>query len=297
MKTNRTLIGAVALVSFFGLCGAKAQGCGGTVETEPAPAPCAQGYHIENVCQDDCYVSSSADSSSGSGDCQQTCADQCVPDSACPDGTIEQTVCAEPLSSGSGGSGCASDSADTGCYEPPQPGDCWTECVPIDPCGAGFHQEWSCGPTPTPVSDPSPSNPPSGSAEPSPPPDDCVLICVPDICPPGTIEQTICDDPVSSSTDCLDGDCPPPPDPSNCWTECVPVDPCGPGYHEETTCTVSAGDSGAGAGPGTEECTTTCVPDQCPPDSVLVEVCDPVTEGSPPNCWMECQPVEPPSAS
>jgi hypothetical protein len=251
MKTNNTLIGAVALVSFFGLCGAKAQGCGGTVETAPAPAPCAQGYHLESVCQDDCYVSSSEDSSNGSGDCTQTCSDQCVPDDVCPQGTVEQTVCAQPLS-GSGDSGCASDG--TGCYEPPEPGECWTECVP-------------------------------------------------EICPPDMIPQIVCEEPVYSSSDCLGADCEQPsPPPESCWTECVPIGPCGPGYHEETTCTVSS-ESGSGEEPPAPgECFTECVPDECPPDTIPVEVCTVTDPNGVPECWTECErydePLpEPPSAS
>jgi hypothetical protein len=288
MKTNRTLIGAVALVSFFGLCGAKAQGCGGTVETEPAPAPCAEGSHLENVCQDYCYASSPADSSSGSGYCEETCADQCVPDGACPEGSVEQIVCAQPVSSGSGDSGCASDG--TGCYEPSEPGECWTECVPIDPCGAGFHQEWVCE-EPQPVSDSGSGDKPIGAEEPSPPPDGCSLICVPDLCPPDMVEQVICEEPVYSSSDCLEGDCEQPAPPAeSCWTECLPIDPCGRGYHQETTCTESS-EGGVG------ECTTVCVPDECPPDSIPVEVCTVTDPNGEPTCWTECETFDEPSAS
>ena len=232
MKTNRTLVGALALVSFFALTAAKGQGCGGTVETapQPEPAPCAQGYHLQDVCTDDCQYVSSSDSSTSSGsgsgasaDCgPQTCEQTCVPDDACPDGTVEQTVCDTPVVSSDSstatgsGTGCAEG---TGCAVPsPSPDNCWTECVPASPCDAGYHEEQQCDPQPL-------SDPPSGSAgsgdQPTDPNGECYSVCVPDTCPDGTYEQTVCDGGVVSGPqpDCGDADCAV----ESCWIECMPL--------------------------------------------------------------------------
>jgi hypothetical protein len=115
---------------------------------------------------------------------------------------------------------------------PPEP-NCYLSCTPIDPCGEGFHEEWECYGTvePQPGVD-------SGS-EPTPPPvEECFLTCVPDLCPPGTIEQTVCagavpgDDP--SEPESMPEE---PPIVEECWTECIPDMVCPAGQHPEEVCT------------------------------------------------------------
>jgi hypothetical protein len=248
MKTNRTLIGAVALVSFFGLCGAKAQGCGGTVETEPAPAPCEAGFHLADVCVDDCTVVSSDSATPGApSPCPQSCEQQCVPDDACPEGTVEQTVCDAPLSGSAGETGCASDG--TGCYEPPQPpGNCWTECVP-ETCPTGTIPETVCA---------EPAYPSSACldgdcAAPPPPAESCWIECVPvGPCGLGYHEETTCV--VSGSGSGAGGG----PGTESCTTTCVP-DACPPDSFPIEVCTLLAD--------GQTECWTECQMVEPPPVS------------------------------
>jgi hypothetical protein len=124
MKTNRTLVGTVALFSLFSLMGAKGQGCGGGVDPQPDPIVCGPGFHLEDTCFTRCAVPVEADSASAPSACDETCGEQqCVPDSVCPDGSMEETVCGEPIYSSSDSSTGCYDSAETDCVEPP-PKDC-----------------------------------------------------------------------------------------------------------------------------------------------------------------------------
>lgn len=72
-----------------------------------------------------------------------SCSTICVPDDACPPGTVQQTVCAGGGGTGSGGMGA-------GGGEPtpvPVDGQCWNECVPADPtCPPGQHEVVDCPP-------------------------------------------------------------------------------------------------------------------------------------------------------
>lgn len=289
----RPVQGLVAAAALLVFTGAKGNGCGNVQSAPDDPAPaCEPGFHVETVCAP-CEI----------GD---MCEDQCVPDAACPPGTIEQWTC----SGGDPGAPVACD-ADGNCTEPPPPGDCVLECVVPDTCGEGFHEEWVCDPQPVPV-DGAPPSDPDEPTEPPPPPA-CYPICVPDgVCPPGWIEQTVCgpDEP------------PPPPDPNDpgtppdqtepappCWTECVPPPVCPPGTMEQTVCgpdTTEPGDPDAPDGsdvpptdpndpPEPEPCWTECVPvPVCPPGTVPQEVCagwDGSGEPPPePVCWLECLP-------
>jgi len=244
MKTYRPAISAVALISLFALTGAKAEGCGGSVEIDPAPGPCGPSAHLEDICLMECYESSEP---GGTGGCTETCEPTCVPDDDCPPGTVAELICDEPLSSDSsgapclGGEDCAEplpedcrtecvpvgecgpgyeeqwvcggesvsgpgdepvpppgDCFDSDCAEPPGPEDCWLECVPVDTCGPGFHEEWVCDPMPA----------PSDSAdEPAPPPEDCYSACVPDLCPPDVPVIEVCT--IDEYGELI------------CWTECA----------------------------------------------------------------------------
>ena len=116
--------------------------------------------------------------------------------------------------------------------EPPAP-------PPADDCECGFHLETVCTPCEM------------GSV--------CEDQCVPDeACPPGTYEQTVCeDDSTSSSSSGAGGYEPPsmPPFPGACRTECVPMpEPvCPPGTYEQTVCgggTTTSGTGGYGEGGG-----------------------------------------------
>jgi hypothetical protein len=204
-------------------------GCGNTM-TPPAPTPC---------------------------DCPPQ--PDCAPGQPCPDIAC---TCDEPA--------------------PPPMEDCSLQCVPVQTmCPDGFHHETVCDPMPAPPppmdpSDPGappPMNPDDPAAPPPMDPNDpgappsmgggsdpgfpggaCHDTCVPDgMCPPGTVQQTICTD-VAAPMD--PNDPATPPDPGQCWNECVPADPggpCPPGTHPETQCDMSNGPDGT--------CTFTCVDD------------------------------------
>jgi hypothetical protein len=276
--------------------GAKGQGCGGGTD-DPTPVECGVGFHLEDTCLMRCAVPAEGDIASAPAPCEETCGEQqCVPDQICPDGSEAQTVCGVPIYSSSDSTGCA-ESGETGCIEPPVE-ECWTECVPANPCGEGYHEEWVCSTEPQPLSD-------SGSGDAPTVPEDCYATCVPDLCGPGYIAQTICEETVSSGSggsggssgvDCTDpnSDCVTPPS-GNCWTECIPVDPCPQGYHEETVCDdVVSSDSGSGSEPMPPgSCVTSCVLDYCPEGYALVEICT-VDESGSGRCWSECEPTTPP---
>lgn len=244
MKSNRTLVGAVAIFSLFTLMGAKGQGCGGTVETDEEPI-CAPGTHLEEVCA---MLCAEPVDSSGSGDslCEpQDCEEQCVPDAACPDGYVEQEVCSGPYVSDSGSDiGCAQDG--TGCLEPPTEEECWIECVPVNPCGEGFIEVTRCEDDV--VSSGSGVDCADPSSDCAPPPESCWTECVPvGPCPAGYHEETIC---AVYSSDSGSGDEPLPPE--ECYTECVPDQVCGPDEVAVEVCEISE--------PGDERCWTECEP-------------------------------------
>lgn len=107
-----------------------------------------------------------------------SCSEVCVPDNACPPGTVQQTVC-------SGGGMIPTDPADPATPPPPPQEDaCWNECVPVNPaCPPGSHEEVAC--------------PPDGMGAP------CQLTCVPDggECPAGQhAEQQCYDDGMGQGT-------------------------------------------------------------------------------------------------
>lgn len=218
IKKIVSLQAGVAAAALMFLAGASdEEGCGGEPPPPPPPA-CEEGYHIDTVCEPACddYLAEGEDYP---GCDVYNCYDTCVPDEDCPEGTYPQWVCYDeevPVDCGMG-EDCGG--GGTGCY---------LECIPADPCGPGFHEEWICGGDPG-LPEPLPGEP-DGMDEPL-PPEECYLTCVPDGCPPGTIEQTIC-------TDVMPSDDPMIPPEEECWTECVPEESCPPGTHPEEVCEV-----------------------------------------------------------
>ncbi|WP_437317295.1 hypothetical protein [Sorangium sp. So ce385] len=242
------------------------------------------------------------------------CWTECVPvEPYCPPGTKVQTVCGGTTvavsssvgvggsggdaGSGAGGSGGAGAWAGTGgsggVTTPPNPGDCRTECVPVEPyCPPGTQAQEICydGIPETTVS--AGTGYGSGGAW-----GGCFIECVPvePYCPPDTIPQTVCEDSVpgtngSTGTGYGGGASPYPG--GGCRTECIPVEPyCPPGTLEQKICS-GAGSTGAGmddaAYPG--ECWTECVEGSiCPPEAIKRTICEePADGGSPPVCRTEC---------
>lgn len=214
----------------------------------------------------------------------------------CPEGMIEQTVCAdaEPAYDAAPEMG----GSDAGVAEPSQ---CWTECVSVDPtCPPGMHEETYCEPS---------CDGDMGT---------CSTQCVPDsFCPPDTYSEWICDE-MGCWEQCtpIDPVCPPDSYPEmvcdengNCYTQCTPIDPicpdgtyltyecdpngvcyevcvpidqpCPPGEHLEVQCTDPADPND----PMTGVCTEVCVPDDpygCPPGTHYEEGCDGDV------CWAGC---------
>lgn len=281
-------IGVIAL-----LTGAKASGCGGSdgggsggnaqtsSSSSGGPVVCGPGTHEEQTCAVDM-----------NGD--RTCQTQCVCDD-CPPGSVGQWVCDGGVANPMDPNGPKQPDGMTGGGN----GNCVFQCVPVDPCGPGFHQEPFCGMGGAggggaggalPV-DNGPNKPGDPSMQP-PPPDPCPLICVPDsMCPPGTIEQTTCDGggPVMTGSSSSSGGPPNmgsssssggPNDPT-CTTTCVPIDVCPPGQHIEEVC----------MDPSSDVCELTCVDDDpCPPGQHVEWNCPP--PGMNPNDPMgPCDPV------
>jgi len=270
----RSLQGLALVSAALVLMGAKGSGCGGGgdsgeggVSTGDPPIDCGPGYHVEPVCD-------------GMGNCDTAgCHDACVPDD-CPDGTEPVLECVVPLAK-----------PDYACQDPsmcpPPDQDCKYVCEPSTPCGMGWHEEKICdgggmgtvtggwsgsgwsgytggtvigtytggtwgGGTVT-WDD---SGTFYGNSVPPDPGDGCYIECVPDSCPPGTIEETICG---GSTTGAGMGGNVPYPDKGGmgsddgCYTQCVPVGPCPPGQHQEENCKPDMN--------GNQECELTCVDD------------------------------------
>ena len=238
-----------------------AQGCdpqetGGGTSGDPGPIVCEPGYHVETICDDTC---------------QTPCKDQCVPDEEqCPDGTTPEWVC-DPVAQDDIVCDPTMD-----CPPPPEP-ECSLQCVPIDICGEGYHEEWVCeGGGGGMEGDPN---------DPTLPPDQCYPICVPDsVCEPGSHEEWVCEDPGACSHDkCVEGPALQP--------ECDPgvaaicgVDPFCCEASWDSLC-VAEVESVAGeqCGPPDQyppsppqSCQSVCVPDapECPPGQHLEEVCN-----------------------
>src|SRR5262245_22342386 len=107
----RSLQGIV-ITALFALtaCDVKETGGGGSGgDPKPQPIPCEPGFHVESVCDDTC---------------NQPCKDECVPDSVCPEGTVEQWTCVGPAPPYDVDVVC-DDGMD--CPPPPDPGGCYLE--------------------------------------------------------------------------------------------------------------------------------------------------------------------------
>ncbi|WP_437834146.1 hypothetical protein [Sorangium sp. So ce1153] len=235
------------------------------------------------------------------------CWTECVPDQPyCPPDTIPQTVCGGSAvsvgSSGSTGTGYGGSGGSS-----PYPGEeyCWTECVPAGPyCPPGSTPQEVCyDGMPEPEMTTTSSGTGMGGSDGGSGTTSgggwggCFIECVPDqpYCPPDTIPQTVCADPMpgtSGSSGTGMGGSPYPG--GGCWTECVPVEPyCPPGSIEQTVCSGS-GSTGTGMGgydsyPG--ECWTECVEGPtCPPGATVRTICEePVGGGAGgPVCRTEC---------
>ncbi|WP_437577583.1 hypothetical protein [Sorangium sp. So ce887] len=250
------------------------------------------------------------------------CWTECVPvEPYCPPGTQAQTVCGGTTATASGSSSVGVGGSDGGAnlVAPPYPGDCWTECVPVEPyCPPGTQAQTACDGGPDVDVSTSVGAGGFGGAGGS-----------------GT----------GSSTGAGWG---------GCWTECVPVEPyCPPDTIPQTVCggsAVSVGSTGTGTGiggnsgtggggiggnsgtggggiggnsgtggggiggsTGTGGCWTECVPVEpyCPPGTQAQQVCyDGMPEPSESvgtgyggsgstsgggwgGCFFECVPVEP----
>ncbi len=180
--------------------GAHGDGCGGGGETEPQPPPweaCPPGSHLELVCGPGCddhgpyegeALPYNPDDPRQSPD---SCVEMCVPDSICPEGTYEETIC-----EGWADEGLCFDPQ--GCPHPePPPETCYTTCVPIGPCGPGETEAWVCEE----VADPAMCFDPEGCP---PPREQCYPVCIPsDDCGPDGEPVELCDD-------------------WGCWQECGP---------------------------------------------------------------------------
>ena len=114
----------------------------------------------------------------------------------------------------------------------------------------------------------------------------CYDICVPDeVCPPGSYEEWICEDPSQPLDFCEDPNgCP--PEPGQCYPLCVPFEPCGPDMHEEWMCFGEPPPPPDGPclhpdgcepppPPPEDACELICVPnDGCGPDMHEEWICD-----------------------
>ena len=140
----------------------------------------------------------------------QECYEVCVPDSPCPEGFYEEIFCEGWCEGGDPGicldpQGCPPHPGPGQCYE-----ECWSECIPVDNCGPGYHEEWICQGPPVICLDPHGCDPE---------PEECYPTCVPDggYCGPGFELVTVCD---------MYG----------CWDECMPTEPCPPGMWLDVVC-------------------------------------------------------------
>ncbi|WP_437967852.1 hypothetical protein WMF04_00515 [Sorangium sp. So ce260] len=262
------------------------------------------------------------------------CWTDCVPvEPYCPPGTQAQTVCGTAVAvssssvgvGGSGGSGGWADPGDAGAWEgtggaggsttPPYPGDCWTDCVPVEPyCPPGTQAQTVCEGSSSVVGSTSAGGGYGGSGGSS-GTGGCWTDCVPvePYCPPDTIPQTVCGGSAVSvgstgtGTGTGYGSDRPYPGDESCWTQCVPVKPyCPPGTQAqevcydgmpETTSTTGTGYGTSGTG-GWGGCFFECLPVEpyCPPGTLEQQVCSGAgSTGSgmedvayPGECWTEC---------
>lgn len=186
------------------------------------------------------------------------CWTECVPPQPfCPPGTIEQTVCSGGVTTttataGSGGWTGSSvgvggaGGMDGGVGMPMPPGDCWTECVPVEPyCPPGTQAQEICydGIPETTVSVGTGYGSGGGWGG-------CFIECVPvePYCPPGTLEQKVCSGAGSTGTGMDDAAYP-----GECWIECVEGAICPPEAIKRTICEEPAG------GGSPPVCRTECV--------------------------------------
>jgi len=226
------LRGSVCLVAFMALTGAKTNGCGpdfGDDGDEPPQIVCPDGFEFDGQ---DCVA---------------------VDPGNCPPDTTEQWVCED-----NGGEDPDQPiPADGEADQPMQPpGECWLECVPIDPgCPEGTVEQVICA-----GNEEEPQMDGDDPGEPM-PPEQCWIECVPvePECPCGTHLELVCE-PCDS------------PNGEQCHEECVPDIPeeCPEGTHLEVICEDSPdGQKGF--------CYEECVPDdpnQCPEGTYLDFVCD-----------------------
>lgn len=217
-KLVHTAVGVAAVLL---LTGANGEGCGGGEETTQPPEPaCPPGSHAELVCDHDCGEVPVDD---GMGQYNETdpqqpepqpepvpvpgeCYTMCVPDSICPEGTYEETVCQGGGYEGDpGGMGEEPQSLcldPEGCEEPEPPPyweECYTTCVPINNCGPGEIEEWVCETS----MEEGVCLDPEGCPQ---PPEECYPVCVPeeDWCGPYGEVVEVCDE-------------------WGCWQECYPT--------------------------------------------------------------------------
>ncbi|WP_437647398.1 hypothetical protein [Sorangium sp. So ce362] len=259
--------------------------------------------------------------SSGTGGCWT----ECVPvEPYCPPGTQAQTVCGGTTVTASSSSSVGVGGSDGGAnlVAPPYPGDCWTECVPVEPyCPPGTQAQTACDGGPD--VDVSTSvgaggfggaggggtGGSSGTGW-----GGCWTECVPvePYCPPDTIPQTVCSGSAVSVGSTGTGTGTGGSGGSSgtgwggCWTECVPVAPyCPPGTQAQQVCydgmpepSDSVGTGYGGSGGGWGGCFFECVPVEpyCPPGSIEQQVCSGAgSTGTgmgdaayPGECWTEC---------
>jgi hypothetical protein len=127
---------ALALASFFLLVGHKSEeGCGGTV-IEPEPTACAEIY--APVCSEDGVTYGNACEAELAGATiafEGECGGVCLP------GEHLELICEEVwydeeyTTTGVGGAPS----------QPPLPEPyCYEVCIPDNPCGEGYHEEWIC---------------------------------------------------------------------------------------------------------------------------------------------------------
>ena len=184
-KKIRLFESLVAASALLVLTGAKGEGCipgeaaGESEETTETIQICEPGFHLEPVCT----FEGCAESDDPTACREPQCEDTCVPDQACPEGTVEQLVCSEPQPVDDSGVDCEGDY----CEPPPPPEDCWLECLPIEPCPPDMIAQEICLPD---DGDPT-------TAEP------CRIECLPAlVCAPGEHAETVCTDGPEGETLC-----------------------------------------------------------------------------------------------
>ena len=307
---TRSLQALLSISAVVLLTGAKDAGCGfgetgggtaggGTGGSTDPGLVCPDGSEAQWICGDPmpmpCQGPDCAVSNTGCAEpppvCDCPAPEPCAPGEACPPAPACECPPPPPPCDG------------TNC--PPAP-ECKLECVPVsNVCPAGFHTETVCsGPVEPPPVDPNDPDKPvpvmgEGTKPGHPGDGTCSEVCVPDdICPPGTVQQTVC----SGSTGPADPNDPsmPPKPEDQCWNECVPEAPfCPPGTVEQTVCsggTAPADPNDPSMPPKPEDqCWTECVPEEpfCPPGTHEEAACPPSDEMGAP-CQISCVPDQPP---